>query len=470
MTDLADMTATALAQNIARGRISPVEAVQAAFDRIRARSALNAFVTLNEDKALAAARAAEAAVRRGDALGPLHGVPFSVKDLIDTEGVRTTHGSKIFEHSVPAADAVSVARSRAAGGILIGKTTTPEFGHKPEGTSPVSGRTLHPTHPDRSPGASSTGSAVAVAAGMGPLSIGSDGGGSIRIPAACCGIVGFKATLGMIPHLQLPDMFGANSYVGPMARTVADTALFFEAMAGFDRRDPYGQAALPAERRLDSLRGLRVGWMPTGGASVDPEVAALARAAVETMAAQGAAVDQIDLDFAAMETAFLTVLRVGLSARVGPHVARFGNALDTTLLARILEGAALGANDLAAANYERTRFFRLLQETLNRFDVIVSPVLTAPAIPIALDTSGIVEVAGNRGTIRGAWYPFTYPLNLTGHPAISMPCGMTSEGLPVGLQIMGAWYSDRMILDVAGHLEAALNLSAAGVPSLHGRT
>lgn len=460
MTDIADLSAVELAAAIAARRISPVEAVEAALDRIEAGAELNAFVTVSAEQAKAAAKDAEAAVQRGDPLGPLHGVPFSVKDLINTKGVRTTQGSKIFENFVPESDAVSVARSKAAGGILIGKTTTPEFGHKPEATSPVSGRTLHPTHPDRSPGASSTGSAVAVAAGMGQLSIGSDGGGSIRIPAACCGIVGFKATLGMIPHLQLPDLFGANSYVGPMARDVADTALFFEAMAGFDRMDPYGQAVLPPEKRVSDLSGLRVGWLPEGGAKVDPEVAALTGAAVEAMSGQGADVEEIDLDFKGLEPAFLTVLRAGLSSRVGPHVAKFGNQLDDTLLVRILEGAKLGANDLSAASYERTRFFRLLQLELDRFDVIISPVLTAPAIQISLDTAGEVEVAGNRGTIRGAWYPFTYPLNLTGHPAISMPCGRTTEGLPVGLQIMGRWYADRMILDVAGLLETLLGEAA----------
>ena len=245
-----------------------------------------------------------------------------------------------------------------------------------------------------------------------------------------------------------------------MARDVADTALFFEAMAGFDRMDPYGQAVLPPEKRVSDLRGLRVGWLPEGGAKVDPEVAALTRAAVEAMSGQGAEVEEIDLDFKGLEPAFLTVLRAGLSSRVGPHVAKFGNQLDDTLLVRILEGAKLGANDLSAASYERTRFFRLLQQELDRFDVIISPVLTAPAIQISLDTAGEVEVAGNRGTIRGAWYPFTYPLNLTGHPAISMPCGRTTEGLPVGLQIMGRWYADRMILDVAGLLETLLGEAA----------
>ncbi|MDM8165702.1 amidase [Roseovarius sp.] len=457
MTDIADMTATALAAAIREKAISPVEAVEAALSRIEARAELNAFVTVTAEEARAQARRAEAQVMEGAKLGPLHGVPFSVKDLINTAGVRTTQGSMIFEHNVPGEDGVSVARSKAAGGILIGKTTTPEFGHKPEATSPVSGRTLHPTHPDRTPGASSSGSAVAVAAGMGPLSIGSDGGGSIRIPAACCGIVGLKATLGTIPHLQLPDMFGANSYVGPMARDVADTRLFFDAMKGFDRRDPYGQAGMPAQRRAESFEGLRLAWLPRAGASVDPEVAAATEAALREMEARGAVVEEIDLDFKAFEETFLTVLRSGLAARVGPHMDKFGNAVDETLRIRIAEGSRLTAIDAARAAADRTRMFRDIQQVLARADAIVSPTLTAPPLKIDIDTAGDVDVAGNSGTVRGAWYPFTYPLNLTGHPAISLPCGTTSEGLSIGLQIFTEWYQEGFLLDLAALTEDCLN-------------
>ena len=456
MTDIADMSAVALARSIAAREISPVEAVQAALNRIEARAELNAFVTVCDERALAEARAAEARIAGGESAGVLDGVPFSVKDLIATEGVRTTNGSRIFAESIPSEDGVSVARARAAGGILIGKTTTPEFGHKPEATSPVSGRTLHPTHPDRTPGASSCGSAVAVAAGMGPLSIGSDGGGSIRIPAACCGIVGLKPTLGRIPHLSLPDLFGANSYVGPMARDVADTALFFEAMAGFDRRDPWGQASLPPQKTFGGMAGLTVGWLPNGGASVEPETAAATRAAVEAMAVAGAEVVELDIDMRAVEPAFLTVLRSGLSARMGAHVVKFGNEMDPTLLVRIIEGRGLSAQDMSEATFARTRIFAALQDALSRCDVIVSPVLTAPAIPIDVDTAGEVEIAGNRGTVRGAWYPFTYPLNLTGHPAISMPCGTNAIGLPIGLQIMSSWYQEGFLLQVAAELEKML--------------
>src|SRR5882724_8496415 len=242
MTVTADLTATELAIAIRTRSISPVEAVESALARIDERRELNAFMAICADRARAEARRAETAIARGAPLGPLHGIPFSVKDLTNTEGVITTQGSGLFANNVPAADAVAVARARAAGAILIGKTTTPEFGHKPFTEGPFFGRTLNPWSYAHTCGGSSGGAAVAVAAGMGPMALGSDGGGSIRIPASCCGVVGLKATLGAIPHLQPPDLFGANSYVGPMARDVADTRLQFDTLEGPDRRDPYGQA------------------------------------------------------------------------------------------------------------------------------------------------------------------------------------------------------------------------------------
>jgi aspartyl-tRNA(Asn)/glutamyl-tRNA(Gln) amidotransferase subunit A len=247
MTDIADLTACDLAAAIRGKTVSPVEAVGAILARMEARRDLNAFLAAPAERARAEAKQAEAAVQRGDPLGPLHGVPFSAKDLINTEGVATTQGSALFTGTIPSTDAVAVARARAVGAILIGKTTTPEFGHKPFTEGPFFGRTLNPWSEAHTCGGSSGGAAVAVAAGMGPLALGTDGGGSIRIPASCCGIVGLKGRLGAIPHLQPPDLFGANSFVGPMGRTVADTRLLFEAVTGPDRRDPYGQSETPPE-------------------------------------------------------------------------------------------------------------------------------------------------------------------------------------------------------------------------------
>ena len=245
--ELADLSATETARLIRAKQISPVEVVDAALARIEHHAPLNAFITVTAELARAQAQRAEQAVMRGDALGPLHGIPYSVKDLTLTAGVRTTMGSPIFEHYVPEHDAVAVGSARAAGAILVGKTNTPEFGARQMAASPVAGRTLHPTHPQYTPGASSSGAAVAVATGQGLVALGTDGGGSIRIPASCCGIVGFKATLGAVPNLQPGDLFAANSYVGPLARTVADTRLLFDAIRGQHSLDPWGQAR-PAGR------------------------------------------------------------------------------------------------------------------------------------------------------------------------------------------------------------------------------
>jgi aspartyl-tRNA(Asn)/glutamyl-tRNA(Gln) amidotransferase subunit A len=456
--DLMDHGAVALAALVRRKEASPVEIVQAALARIEARRELNAFITVTADEALAAARRAEAAVMAGEPLGPLHGIPYSVKDLTLTAGVRTTMGSAIHEDFVPKDDAVAVARAKAAGAILIGKTLTPEFGHKQVPTAPLFGRTLNPINPAYTPGASSSGAAAAVAAGMGPLALGTDGGGSIRIPAACCGIVGLKATLGVVPHLQAPDLYSANSFTGPMARDVADTRLLFEAIAGFDARDPWGAGSAPPRRAAPvSLRGLRVAWLPSAGNRVDPEVEAIAGAAVQAMAREGAVVETVQLDFVSLEKHFLVVLQSLLAARVGANLERFGNRLDASLIDAVQKGRRHTAVDLHEATFAKTRCFNELQALFERFDVLVSPTLSAPPLPIDMDVSGEIEIAGRpAGTVRGAWYPYTYPMNLTGHPALSMPCGRSAIGLPIGLQLVGRWYDDHYLLDVAGLVEQAL--------------
>jgi len=456
--DWMNHSARELASLIRRKEVSPVEVVRAALDRIEARRDLNAFITVTGELALEAARKAEAEVMAGSVLPPLHGVPYSVKDLVATAGVRTTMGSAIFEDFVPKDDAVAVARAKAAGAILIGKTTTPEFGHKQVATAPIFGRTLNPINPDYTPGASSSGAAVAVAAGMGPIALGTDGGGSIRIPASCCGIVGLKPTLGVVPHLQAPDLFSANSYVGPMARDVADTALLFDAIRGADFRDPYGQGVLPAGRPVPlSLSGLRIAWLPTAGNPVDPEVAAITESAVRIMEREGAIVDTISLDFVSLERHFLVVLQSMLAARVGGNLERLGSRLDPSLIDTVTKGRQLGAVALQEAGFARTQCFARLQALFETCDVLVSPTVSAPPLPIDMDVSGEVEIAGKpAGTIRGAWYPYTYPMNLTGHPALSMPCGRSANGLPIGLQLAGRWHDDRYLLGVASLLEARL--------------
>ncbi len=457
MTEIADLSARELAAAIGARRLSPVEAVDAALARIEERSDLNAFMAVCAERARVEAKAAEARLAKGGKQPALLGIPFSVKDLTNTEGVATTQGSALFAGQIPATDAVAVARLRAAGAILIGKTTTPEFGHKPFTEGPFFGRTLNPWNKDFTCGGSSGGAAVAIAAGMGPMALGSDGGGSIRIPAACCGVVGLKATLGAIPNLQAPDLFGANSYVGPMARDVADTRFMLEVLIGPDRRDPYGQAAEFPRRQAEAGETPRIALLMRCGNILDPQVEAAVEQAMKKAEGLGMVIEPIELDLVSLEPHFLVLLRSALLARLGTQAKRSPEKLDPTLIATIDAGRGYSAADLCEAQFARTSCFAKIQDMLSRFDVIASPTLSAPPLPVGLDPHGRIEIAGrDAGTIRGAWYPYTFPFNLTGHPALSLPCGLSPEGLPIGLQLVGRWHEDFYLLDVAEKLEQAM--------------
>src|SRR6266545_3847685 len=299
--------ALTLARQIRTKEVSPVAVVDAVLRRIDAlQPTVNAFITVTADEARDDARRAEAAVMAGARLGPLHGVPFSVKDLLFTTGVRTTMGSLIFADQVPTEDAVPVHRLREAGAILIGKTTTPEFGHKPLTDSPLFGATRNPWDLSRTAGGSSGGAAAAVATGQAPLALGTDGGGSIRIPAACCGIVGLKPTLGRVPHIHQADLFSTTSYIGPMARSVAETAACLDAIVGPDPGDPYSRPESPEDPRAVIVRGLRLGWLPrVGNQLVDADVLASCEAAVRHLEGQGAHVETVAEDLAPFERTFL---------------------------------------------------------------------------------------------------------------------------------------------------------------------
>src|SRR5262245_52440918 len=296
-----------LARQIRTKQVSPVAVVDAVLQRIEAlQPKVNAFITVTADEAREAARRAETAVMKGEALGPFHGVPFSVKDLVFTRGVRTTMGSLIFADQVPGEDAVPVRRLREAGAILVGKTTTPEFGHKPLTDSPLFGATRNPWDLSRTGGGSSGGAAVAVATGQAPLALGTDGGGSIRLPASCCGIVGLKPTLGRVPHVHQADLFSTTSYIGPMTRTVAEASACFDAIVGFDPGDPYSRPEPRDDPRDVDVRGRRIGWLPrVGNRLVDPDVLAACGAAVGHLEGGGGEAETVEVDFASFERAFL---------------------------------------------------------------------------------------------------------------------------------------------------------------------
>jgi len=466
--DLLYTPAVELAARIRRKELSPVELVDAVLARIEAtQPVINAFITVTAETARTEAKAAEQAVMAGRPLGPLHGIPFSVKDLTPTAGVRTTMGSAIFAGHVPAEDAVPVARARAAGAILVGKTTTPEFGHKPLTDGPLFGRTVNPWDHSRTCGGSSGGAAAAVSLGIGPLAFGTDGGGSVRIPAACCGIVGLKATLGRIPNVHAPDSFANISYIGPMTRTVADNRLLYEVMQGPDSRDVHAIRPFAADQRLQdgSLEDLRVGWMAQVGNRLDPEVLAQAEAIVRLLEATGAVVEPIEHDFASLEREFLIILQSGLSARLRGYLPEYGERIDASLRTTIERGSAWTAEDLQGAAMVRTELFRRLQKEFERYDFLLSPTLAAPALPVTQDAFAPVIVDGEpAGQLRGAWYPYTWPFNLTGHPALTIPSGWSTAKLPTAVQIVGPFYAEERLFDLAARVEAARPWASARPP------
>ncbi len=463
MTDLAFTPAAELAALIAARAVSPVEAVEAALARIeRAQPVLNAFITVCAEPARAAARAAEAALMRGEATGPLFGVPFAVKDLVNTAGVRTTFGSVAFADNVPAADSVAVARLKAAGAILVGKTTTPEFGHKCFTEAPLFGRTVNPWNVTRTCGGSSGGAAAAVAAGLAPIGIGTDGGGSSRIPAACCGVVGFKQTLGLVPHDLTPDGFGNQSHITPMSRTVMDSALMLQAMAGPDRCDPHSLGlAVPdlvaAARPEGDLTGVRIAWRPyLGNRKLAAEVRAACEDGLAALAALGAEIEPVDDGFASSEPIWLVLTQSFWNARFRRYVGQYGNHMSDTLIRQMDRGAGHSAVALQEAMFERTRIFRDIQRWFEDFDLVATPTLSRTALPADHDFFAPIEIDGEiADTVRNAWYPYTLPFNLSGNPAVSLPCGFGADGLPIGLQLVGPHLGDAALLHAAALFEAA---------------
>ena len=462
-SDLAYTPATRLAEEIRTGELSPVELVQCVLDRIAAaQPMLNCFITVCADQAMAAARAAEAALRPGAALWPLHGIPFTVKDLIDTAGVRTTQGSIAYRNRVPTADAVSIARLKEAGAILVGKTTTPEFGHGPLTGAPLFGRTHNPWDPTRTSGGSSGGAGAAAAAGLAPLNLASDGGGSTRIPAAACGVVGLKQTRGLVPDLQHPDGFASTVTIGPITRTVADAALMLEVMAGPHPLDPLSDLLATADYRVAAraegdLGGLRIAWRPRmGNTVVDGEVLAACEAGVRAFAALGADVEEVADDFFNTEPFWLIISNCFWHARCAHLLDEYRDRMTPALVRAVESAETYSAVQYQQAACTRTKIFRKVQGWFEDHDLILSPTLTRTAIPIDHDFSDPIEIAGAPvGGVRQAWYPYTHPFNLTGHPALTLPCGWATDGLPIGLQIVGRRLADETVLRAAALFEAA---------------
>lgn len=459
--ELCATSAVDLAAAIRSKDVSPVEVTGAVLDRITAVDpVLNAFCTVTADSARLAAKQAEAAVLRGEDLPPLHGVPYSLKDLTATKGVRTAFGSRLYEHNVPTEDALVARRMREAGGILVGKTNTPEEGCKAVTDNLVFGPTRNPWNTARTPGGSSGGAAAAVAAGMAPLAEGSDFAGSIRIPAAFCGLVGFKPSDGRIPTQPNGMLWHPITYCnGPIARTVADAALMLQVLTGPDDRDPRSlpdtgedfPAALTGEI---SLAGRRIGWLDDlGFVPVDPVVRQVCARALSVFTDLGCHVEHDSTGFADAAEAYILLNANRRAALMEPHLPHRRDDVDPLMVWRVEYSRARTATDAARAEMVQSAIYQRVRGLFERYDLLMVPTTPCPPFEIGVDYPE--RIAGVRLDSQFDLIPLTYLFNMTGHPAISVPAGWTPDGLPVGLQVIGPWRADAAVLRAAAAYERA---------------
>jgi len=471
--DLCFTPATDLVRLFRARTISPLELMHALLARIDAvNPRVNAIVTLARESALRQARSATAALRPGARLGPLHGVPVAIKDVTPTRGLRTTYGSRLFADHVPDADAVVVERLKAAGAIVIGKTNTPEFAFGPNTVNAVFGATRNPWNPALTAGGSSGGSAAALATGMCPLAEGTDLGGSLRGPASFCGVVGFRTTPGLVP--RHPDVLGWDSYSveGPMARTVGDTALMLSVMAGPDDRAPMSYEvdprAFPAAVRRPSVRGWRMAWTADLGGlvTVDEEVAAVCARAVKVFRTLGARVERASPDMSAVPEIVTLTRGLLMVARHGERLARHREVLQAGLVENTELGLALSPSDIARGELLRTALWHRVRAFLETRDLWITPTAAVPPFPIEQPHPLAVGGQPTGKSMQRSY--LTYAFSVLGLPAISIPCGFTRAGLPVGLQLVGRRRQEAMVLRAAAAFETAQPWAQRRPPAVTG--
>jgi aspartyl-tRNA(Asn)/glutamyl-tRNA(Gln) amidotransferase subunit A len=449
-----------LATPVQRREISPVELTEAVLRRVdQLNERLGVFITVTAEQARAEARNAEQEIRRGEYRGPLHGIPVSLKDLYNTAGVRTTMGSRILGDFVPTEDATAVLRLRQAGAVLIGKTNLHEFAFGPTGINPHYGTTRNPWLEDRVPGGSSGGSGVAVAVGMGCATLGSDTGGSIRIPAALCGIVGLKPTYGRVSRYGAFPLAYSLDHVGPLTRSVRDAAYVLDAIAGHDLRDPASSARpVPDLGRTlaGEVTGLRAGIFEEGLQGIDPDVRSLFDTAVEALRGVGLKIEPVSLPAARQATGALNGVIYAESASLHQRwLAERPADYGPDVRARLELGALLPAVHYIKAQQARSAIIAAFERVWDDFDVLLMPTIPIEAPPI--------EESLDNAT-RGQLTQNTRIFNVTGAPACSVPCGFTPAGLPVGLMVTGQAFDEASVLDVCLAYEKASDWSARHPP------
>jgi len=462
-SELCRLDAAALASAYAARTLSPVEVAKATLARAhQVHERFNAFVRIDETGSLAAAAAAEARWRAGTQLSPVDGIPTTIKDIVWVAGTPIHYGSRAAEPVVAAQDAPAVARLRAAGCVIVGITTTPEFGWKALTDSPAFGITRNPFDPGLTSGGSSGGAAVAAATGAGVFHLGSDGGGSIRVPSSFCGIAGHKPTFGRVPAYP-PSAFGTLAHVGPMARTAADVSAMLRVMSGHDARDWYqAPGVLPSlDVSAIAIGGKRIGyWRAPPVGAVDPEVAAIIEAAVGLLRVDGAIVEPVELPAEDLHGLFQTLWFTGAAARLAAVDPARRADVDPALLDIAAAGARVPAIDLVRAGQRRAEFGKAMDALLTQHDVLVSPAVAVPPFEAGRETpegSGLARWT--------EWAGFSFPINLSQQPACVIPCGRTATGRPVGLQVVGARGQDAEVLAVAAAIERLLMSKPIGAGS-----
>jgi aspartyl-tRNA(Asn)/glutamyl-tRNA(Gln) amidotransferase subunit A len=464
-TDLLFTPATKAAALIRAKKLSPIEYLDAVLRAAeKANPAINCFRAVMPDDARRDAKKAEEAVMRGDPLGPLHGVPISVKDLVDVKGVPTRHGSAIFEGNPPAAaDDILVKRLRDAGAVLFAKATTPEFGVKGLTDGPAFGITRNPWNLERTPGGSSGGGAAAVAAGLGPLSLGTDGAGSVRGPASCSGLVGLKPTLGIVPYDTRRDAFGNNIYAGPLSRTITDAAVMHAVMAGPSEKDPWalssaGQRPLSPQLSGEDLSGVRIGYIELcANPRIAADVRANTRASLAAWEAMGAGVEEVAETIDWIEYEGRVLYQAGFAVTCAQYLPKWQNQMDPVTLAFMQRGDKFTLADFRNAQFARTVLFRKIQTLFERYDFIVTPTNARTALDVTHDAANddVIIDGVKCGITRQGWTSYQYPFNLTGHPALAVPSGFGADGLPTSVQIVGKWQAETDVLRLGALLERA---------------
>jgi amidase len=470
-TCLTTRSALDLSQLIRRREVSPVDVLDAHLSVIsRLNPSLNAIVTLAEDQARATAKDAENALLSSTAVGPLHGIPIVIKDVTQTAGIRTSFGSPLYRNFVPREDAEVVSRLRRAGAIILGKTNTPEFACGAVTTNELFGATCNPWDLSLTPAGSSGGSAVAVATGMTPLAQGTDFGGSLRVPAAFCGIIGLRTTAGLISNRGLPLPWDSGQVHGPLARTAEDAALMLDAMTGLDPLYPLSVAApwssaLAKVRAIESAKGIRIAYVPDlAGIGLDPDVGQICRTAVDRLARSGAEVEEISFDLSYGRDAYKILRGEWMVCQQFERLDRI-DSFGANLGENVRDGLRITTEAIAAAQHTREKILSQFRDLFGKVDFLITP--TTPVQPFPVKTNFPTAIAGRKLDNYIDWVAPTFLVTLSGFPAASVPAGRSVQDLPVGIQIVGPRFSEPEILGLAKLIQEANPIGwppCAGVP------